>query len=190
MMHGASALLEAGVIGPMRHQLGRTLLAIVAIALGIALGLSIYLVNRAAADEISLAARSLYGLADLAVVAANEDFDESLFPRIARSRGVSIASPKLEVRAKLAERNGAITVIGVDAFRYRGLQPAFARAVNGEDGLSGTLFDSNTTLLSAAAARELRLEQGDELRVQVGLGSSLSRSRACCPRKRSESRPL
>lgn len=169
MMHSAVALLEAGVIGPMRHQLGRTLLAILAIALGIALGLSIYLVNRAAADEISLAARSLYGLADLSVVATNEDFDEMLFPRIARTRGVSIASPKLEVRAKLAGRSGAVTVIGVDAFRYRRLQPAFASAVSVGDALSTTPFNPNAALLSASAARELSLGQGDELRVQVGL---------------------
>ncbi len=169
MMRSTAALLEAGVIGPMRHQLGRTLLAILAIALGIALGLSIYLVNRAAADEISLAARSLYGLADLSVVATNEDFDEMLFPRIARTRGVSAASPKLEVRAKLAERSGAITVIGVDAFRYRRLQPAFASAMSVGDALSTTPFKPNAALLSATAARELSLVQGDELRVQVGL---------------------
>jgi putative ABC transport system permease protein len=169
MMRGAGALLEAGVVGPMRHQLGRTALAIVAIALGIALGLSIYLINRTAADEISLAARSLFGLADLSVVATNEDFDEMLYPRIARMRGVSIASPKLEVRAKLADRGGAITVIGIDAFRYRGLQPAFANLLSGTDALGTTPFNPNAVFLSAAAARELNVGQGDELRLQVGL---------------------
>lgn len=169
MIYSSGALLDAGVLAPMRHQLGRTLLAAVAIALGIALGLSIYLINRAAADEISLAARSLYGLADLAVVATSQDFDETLYPRIARTRGVAIASPKLELEAKLAGRSGAITLLGVDPFRYRELQPAFANAATGSMPFSRTLLDTKTVLLSASAARELELGEGDELRVQVGL---------------------
>src|SRR5690606_32092914 len=114
MSYGSGVLLEAGVVGPMRHQLGRTLLAVIAIALGLALGLSIYLLNRAAPDEISLAARSLYGLADLAVVATNEDFEEELYPLIARTPGVSIASPQLRVEANLADRRGTLAFVGVD----------------------------------------------------------------------------
>lgn len=168
-MNAAGALLEASVIGPMRHQLGRTLLAVIAIALGVALGLSIYLLNRTAADEISLAARSLYGLADLTVVATTNDFDEAFFPSIARTRGVAVASPKVEVEAKLADRRGSLTVIGVDAFRYRELQPAFVEGAADSYGLSRTLFDPRTMLLSATAARSLGLSRGDQLRVQVGL---------------------
>ncbi|NLG74745.1 MAG: hypothetical protein GX535_00760 [Xanthomonadaceae bacterium] len=168
MSYGSGVLLEAGVVGPMRHQLGRTLLAVIAIALGLALGLSIYLINRAAADEISLAARSLYGLADLAVVATNEDFEEELYPLIARKPGVSIASPQLRVEANLADRRGTLAFVGVDAFRYRALQPAFA-SVADADRTTRTLFDPRTILVSAAAAQTLELREGDALRVQVGL---------------------
>ena len=168
MRYGSGVLLEAGVVGPMRHQLGRTFLAVIAIALGIALGLSIYLINRAAADEISLAARSLYGLADLTVVATNGDFDEDLYPLIARTRGVSIASPELRVEANLADRRGTIAFLGIDAFRYRALQPAFASAAE-TDPTNRTLFDPRTILLSTAAAQTLELGEGDELRVQLGL---------------------
>ncbi len=170
MISSSAALIDAAVVGPMRHQLGRTILAVLAIALGIALGLAIYLINRAAADEISLAARSLYGLADLSVAAAHEDFDERLYPQVARISGVAVASPKLEVEAKLADHRGTITVIGVDAFRYRELHPSFAQQMIDADGLSETLFNPDAAFLSPDAARALQVEVGDRLRVQVGMG--------------------
>ena len=85
------ALLDAAVVGPLRQAPGRTLLAVIAIALGVALGFSVYLINRVAADEVQGASRSLFGLADLAVRAPGAGFDEALFPRIAaaarRGRG-------------------------------------------------------------------------------------------------------
>ena len=72
----APLLIEAAITGPMRRSPGRTLLAVLAIALGVALGLAIYLINRSAADEISLAARSLYGLADLVIEGGAEGLDQ------------------------------------------------------------------------------------------------------------------
>ena len=81
------AVLDAGVFGPLRHAPGRTVLAVVAIALGVALGFAIYLINRVAADEVSLAARSLFGMADLAVEATGDGFDENLYPIVARVPG-------------------------------------------------------------------------------------------------------
>ena len=46
---------------------GTRAVAVVAIALGVALGLAVHLINRVAADEVQLAARSLFGIADLSV---------------------------------------------------------------------------------------------------------------------------
>ncbi|MBL8269777.1 FtsX-like permease family protein [Steroidobacter sp.] len=170
----SSLLIEAAISGPMRRSPGRTLLAVLAIALGVALGLAIYLINRSAADEISLAARSLYGLADLAVEGGSEGFDENLYPQIARVPGVSVASPVVEVEAKLIGRRGALTLMGLDGFRSRLLQPAFAQAVVGGDSRSGddeesNEFDNRSILLSASAARELQLDRGDFIEFQVGV---------------------
>lgn len=175
----APLLIEAAITGPMRRSPGRTLLAVIAIALGVALGLAIYLINRSAADEISLAARSLYGLADLAVEGGAEGFDESLYPRIARVPGVVVASPVVEVSAKLVGRRGALTLIGLDGFRSRLLQPAIATAIvprsrdsseqeSADDANDAGEFDDRAVLLSASAARELGLEAGDHIEFQVG----------------------
>lgn len=165
----ARLVIDAAVFGPMRHAPGRTALAIIAIALGVALGLAIYLINRTAADEVSLASRSLYGLADLAVEAAGEGFDEDLYPRVARVPGVAIASPMVEVEAKLSGRRGAVTLIGLDAFRSKLLQPAFATVAGSMSESTFALFDAGTVWLSSSAARDLGLAADDFLDVQVGL---------------------
>jgi putative ABC transport system permease protein len=163
-----TSVLDAAVIGPMRHQPGRTALAILAIALGIALGLSIYLINRTGADEVSIAARSLYGLADLAVEAVGQSFDENLYPQIARTPGVAAASPELEVEAKLVDRRGSLTLIGVDGFRYRALQPAFAQGAGTGEDRAAERLDPNSLMLSASAANEFGLVAGETLDVQIG----------------------
>lgn len=162
------AVLEAAVLGPLRHNAGRTALAIIAIALGVALGLSIYLINRSAADEISLAARSLYGLADLSVQPAGaQTFDEMLYPQIARLPGVANASPEVEVQARLADRRATLKLIGVDVFRYAELQPALLQQ-SGNDTQS-VMFETDAVFLSATAAQRLGLDKDDVLAVQVGL---------------------
>ena len=168
MTTAAFVVLDAAAFGPLRHYPGRTALAILAIALGIALGLSIYLINRAAADEIEAAARSLYGVADLAIEEEGEGFDESLYPQIARTQGVAETSPAVEVEAKLADRRGALTLIGVDVFRYARLQPAFVTNAGGGE-ISLELLDPQAVFLSSSAAKELGLSAGDELSVQVGI---------------------
>ena len=169
-MRAAFAVLDATVFGPMRYALGRTTLAIAAIALGVTLGLSIYLVNRVAADEVALAARSLFGEADLAVEGAGSGFDEDLYPRIARLEGVQVASPVVQIEAKLVGRRGALTVFGTDAFRARQMQPAFAGvfSVQSEES-SENASDGDPVFLSASAARDLNLQTGDSLELQSGL---------------------
>src|SRR4051794_35252862 len=92
----------ATVWSPLRHAPARTLLAIVAIALGVALGCSIYLVNRVAGEEVVTGARQLYGLSNFAMEAPAPGFDEQLYPQIARVAGVAVASPVVLVEAKLA----------------------------------------------------------------------------------------
>ena len=54
-----------------------------AIALGVALGYAVQLVNRAALNEFSAALQLLSGEADLVVRGPRSGFDEALYPRLA-----------------------------------------------------------------------------------------------------------
>jgi putative ABC transport system permease protein len=159
-------LIDAALAGPLRRSPGRNALLALAIALGVALGFAIYLINRSAADEVSLAARSLYGLADLSIE-STAGLDENLYPRIAALPGVAVASPVVEVEGKLANRRAALTLLGVDAFRSRQLQASLA-ALAGTMSGGTAAFDPQAIFLSASAARDLQLDTGDVLEIQVG----------------------
>src|SRR3989442_4926668 len=106
------------VLGSRRPR-GRALLSVLGIALGVALGYGVYLVNRAAVDELAAAVRGLAGEADLEVRAGRSGFPESLYPAIARLPGVASVSPGLELDARLAGTERTIRVIGIHALRER-----------------------------------------------------------------------
>jgi len=161
-------LLDAAAFGPLRQSPGRTLLAVVAIALGVALGFSVYLINRVAADEVQLASRSLFGMADLTVKAPGGGFDESLYPQLAALAGIEVASPVVEVQARLPGRDRTLKLVGIDPFRAVRLQPALATA-GAHAGQDRTLLSEDAVWLSPAAAQALGLAIGDRLEVQVAL---------------------
>ena len=179
MSAALAVVIDAAIVGPLRRAPGRTVLAVVAIALGVALGFAIYLINRTAADEMSLAARSLFGLADLAVEVSAGSFSEDLYPQIARLEGIAVASPVIRIEAKLAARRGALTLLGVDAFRSRLLQPTWASMAMTASAGGAEVADSGQSVpadqqifLSAAAARMLQVQAGGSVDLQVGLQRS------------------
>jgi putative ABC transport system permease protein len=160
-------LFQATVWQPLRAQASRTILATIAIALGVALGYSIHLMNRAATTEMTQATRSLFGQADWVVQGTSQGFDESLYPAIARIPGVAVASPVVEVRVRVLGHSKPLLVLGVDVLRAGQLQPAAPKAQGGRDGLS--FFDAQNLLLNESAAKTLGLKIGDTLTAQVGL---------------------
>jgi putative ABC transport system permease protein len=87
------------------------------IALGVALGHGVWLVNQAAVEDLAAAVRTLAGEADLQVRGGRGGFAEELYPRIARLSGVAAASPALELDAGIAGTERTIRVLGIDAVR-------------------------------------------------------------------------
>ena len=144
---------------------GRVAISVLAIALGVALGFAVQIINASAVGEMAQAARVLSGDADLTLRGAREGFDESLYPLVARLPAVAAISPALEVEARVAGRDEALTIVGVDLFRAGQLQPGLlAEGVDAFD-----LLREDTVLLSPAAMAWLGIGRGDLLRVQVGL---------------------
>ena len=162
----ASSLIAHSVTGgELGAWRGRTLLAIVAIASGIALGYAVELVNRAAVDELEAGLATLSGDADLEVRGPRAGFDENLYPVLARADDVAAASPVVEVDVRLRDRDEPLTVLGVDAFRAAAINPALV-------AISGDRLDtlrSDTIFPSVAAARWLGVAAGDTVVAQSGL---------------------
>jgi len=164
-----AALFETAVWRPLWHSIGRNTVAIVAIALGVALGLAIELINRVASDEVQHAASSLFGTADLTVRASAPGLDESWYARLAQIEGVAAASPIVEVSTRVPGRSESLKLIGLDPFRARQMQPAALAAMSGGGAAGTALLADDAVWLSVSAARALALEPGDRLTVQVGL---------------------
>ena len=103
-------------------------MSVLALALGVALGVAVSVVNRSALDEFGRGLRTVSGEADLEVRGARAGFDESLYPQLARRPEIETASPLLEIEAKVRgaakDGGGALKLIGLDPFRAVTLSPA------------------------------------------------------------------
>ncbi|HEY3729976.1 MAG TPA: FtsX-like permease family protein [Steroidobacteraceae bacterium] len=139
--------------------------AAAAIALGVALGSAVFLINAAALAEFDQAARRLIGSADVVVRGAPEGFDEKLYVQLAHDSQVAAASPMLELDLTLPARRAPLKLMALDVFRAGSLQPALAAALGAD--ITG-LFARDTIALSRAAAQRLRVQRADFLPVLVG----------------------
>lgn len=164
--HGARRLGRWLLGAEWRSQRGRALVAIVTIALGVALGYSVQLINSAAFNEFSAAARSLSGEADLEVRGAQPLFDDTWYPRLATEPGVALASPVLELDATVPGQNAPLKVLGIDVFKASQIAPDLVGVPAAQHPLD-TLAD-DTIFLSPAAQQWLHTAPGQHIALQSG----------------------
>src|SRR5438128_320322 len=160
------AVRRSLLLAPLSQHKGGLALSVLAIALGVALGYAVQLINQAAINEFAAAVQTLSGEADLAVRGPRAGFDESLYPRFAKLPEVAVASPVLEVEARLPGRREPLKILGLDLFRAARIQPFLS---TGEEGDRLDFLRPDRIFLSAAASESLGLKKGDALSVQVGL---------------------
>jgi putative ABC transport system permease protein len=149
-----------------RSHRGRALVAVATIALGVALGYAVQLINSAAFNEFSAAARSLSGEADLQVRGAQPFFEESLYPRLSNETGVALASPVLALDVSVPGQSTALQVLGTDVFKASRIAPDLT-GVPSPDRPFDTLA-SDTMFLSSAAQQWLHVKAGDDVALQSG----------------------
>ena len=153
-------------LSQLREQPLRALITLLAIALGVALGTAVYLINTTALTQFDQATRQLIGAPDLVVRGPVSGFDDSLFGTLAALPVVGLASPVLELPVSLVPASHtALKVIGLDPFRAAALQPDLIGALAGD---ITALFSHDAIVLSRAAAEDLNLVRGDRLAINVG----------------------
>lgn len=160
------------MVGEWRTHIGQALVTLLAIAIGVAMGFSIHLLNSAAFNEFSAASKSLSGQSDLWVRAKTALMDEAIYPRLATFEGVEIANPVLEldiaVPFKLQNRSDhKLKVIGIDMFRAVQIAPDLLGLPAEGKAMDRLAHDS--IFLSPAAMAWLAVKEGDSLSLQVGL---------------------
>jgi putative ABC transport system permease protein len=159
------------IAGYARQHRLRAVVGVIAIAVGVALGYAVQLINTSALAEFSAAVRSVTGQSDASIAGPRTGFDEAVFARAAAQPEVELANPLLEVEVPVvgsgAARAPVLMLIGADIFRAAPLAPALiGRPIEGSDSRFALLQDG--VYLSPAALQRFSLAPGQTLQVQVG----------------------
>lgn len=145
----------------------RTLLSVIAIALGVALGFAVHLINASALNSFQSAIRTVSGNADLSIVAVAPDgFDETLYPTVARMQGVDTASPVVELDVSLVDSPHAVKIVGVDVLRAERVNPILATRVSAAYAPT-LLLDADAAWVSETLLVELGKKIGDSFEVAI-----------------------
>jgi putative ABC transport system permease protein len=166
------------IAGEWRAHPARVIVAAFAIAIGVALGFAVHLINASALNEFARAVRTVNGDADLQVHSVTPlGFDESLYPKLARMRGIADASPVVEFSA-VADGNVSLTLLGIDVLRATGATPSLiVRRIEGQTppketgaaqvSIDDDPFDTNAVFLSAAVLAATGKRVGDEIELSA-----------------------
>ena len=84
-------------------------------------------------------------------------FDEALYPKLAGLPEVAVASPMIEVDARIAGQDDPLKIVGLDVFRAAQIQPALLA----QTGEFVDTLRADTIFLSPAAREWLAVKQGD-----------------------------
>ncbi len=159
------------IFGEWRAYPGRVIVTAIVIAVGVALGFAVHLINASALNEFARAIRTVNGDADLQVQSTTPlGFDEALYPTLARLEGIAGASPVFEMQARLAGTRGnggpdnGMTLLGIDIFRAANVTPSLL----GQSAGSSDPFDPSAIFLSQAALDVAHLAIGDSIVLDVG----------------------
>ncbi|MER1967614.1 FtsX-like permease family protein [Castellaniella sp. GW247-6E4] len=151
----------------LRAHAGRAAMGVIAIAIGVAMGYAVFLINHAALAEFSQAVRTLAGQADLEVRGPRSGFDEQWYPRLAGLPEVAVASPVVEAEIPLPGRSETLGLLGVDVFRARAINPGLVGRSSDPSARLDTL-DPDVVFLSPAALSWLGLEPGGRIETHAG----------------------
>ncbi len=145
-----------------------TALSMLAIALGVALGYAIHLINDAALADFSQAMKSVQGEPD-AVIAPQDSAGRvplALINEFARDETVALMAPVIETRVRIGER--AVRLIGLDVFSAGLLMPDLLPR-QGASIAGGGIFEDGVYASPALLAR---------LQLKVGAGVTVARGDA------------
>ena len=162
-----SARLALGWLigGEWRFHPTRFLTTAVAIAVGVALGFAVHLVNGSALASFDGAVRGVNGSAELSVRATSPlGTDEGLYSRVARAAGVADASPVVRLDARIGKAQ--LTLLGLDVIRAGAVTPSLiGLRPRGPDAGSDVVFDGASLFLSRPALVQLRVAVGAQVDV-------------------------
>ncbi len=162
------ALLRALALAPLRARARRNVLAMLAIAVGVALGLAVNLVNQAALAEMQQAFRAVAGVADVRIEGVNRSISETLYGTIGRHPQVAAIAPIIELEVAVAGRREPLRVVGLDPFASAQFTPQLLAP---RDPAQDPLAFFGSTRLQVSPAVVAWLQEGSDAATHVLLAT-------------------
>jgi putative ABC transport system permease protein len=162
-------LLKTSLRHLLKHpwQVG---LAILGVALGVAVVVSIDLANDSARRAFALSTETLTGRATHQIVGGPAGLDEDIYRGLRVDLGVRASAPLVEGYAAAPDHPGlTLQILGVDVLAESAVRPYLTGGQSGAPGDAGALLvQPGAALMSAATAQAYGLETGDTLRLRIG----------------------
>ncbi len=150
----------------------RTIVTIVAVALGVAIALAIDLANATAVDSFSSSVNVVASRVNLQILGVGRGFDERTLLRVAALPGIISASPVIEDSIVVGARRGhpqegeVLRVLGVDLLAP--LPRDAGTPASGTDVHADTLVNGRGAVISERVARRWGLQVGSHLPAIAG----------------------
>ncbi|MDB5072001.1 MAG: hypothetical protein JWM87_3112 [Candidatus Eremiobacteraeota bacterium] len=171
-------LFRALVLGPLRSNVLRAAVTLVAVGLGVAIGLAIDLANATAVGSFATSVNVVSNKVNLQVLGVGRGFDERAIVRVQGIGGVTYASPAIEdaltvgARARDPFSGEILRVLGVDLLRPLPGDSAAPAASPGSIGPENAdpwmLVNGRGAFVSAALADRLRWKTGATVHALAG----------------------
>jgi putative ABC transport system permease protein len=167
------------LLGRWREQPSRLALSIFAVALGVALGLAIHLVNRSALAEFADAIALVNGQAQRQVTASSGQIEESVFDALAVLKGIAVTSPLIDTQVEYQSADIAATdavgrkpklkLLGLDLMRAAAVTPELV-IISDQPPNNDMLvaFNTDQVFLSTAALKQVNRQVGDSITLKLG----------------------
>lgn len=162
-------LLKSSLRYLLKHpwQIG---LAILGIALGVAMVVSIDLANASALRAFELSAETVTGRATHQIIGGPTGLDEALYRRLRLEQGVRESAPLVEGYASAIDAPGlTLHIMGIDPLVEAPFRPYLALGNSAlSNNLSGFFTTPGAALLPASTAQSYGIQLGDRVPLAVG----------------------
>ena len=164
----STTLLRAGARHLTRHP-WQTALAVLGIALGVAVVVSIDLAGESARRTLGLSADAVTGRATHQVTGGPAGLDEAVYVRLRVERGLRPAAPVVEGHVSAPDFPGrGLRILGVDPFAEAPFRPHFRPvAARAPLEIGALLVEPGAVVVGETTARDLGFGSGARLRVRA-----------------------
>ena len=154
----------------LRQRPLRTSLTIVGIGIGVSAWLAIRLANTEVFRSFETSVETVVGEASLQISAGRGGMDEQVLLTIGTHPAIRQTHPVIKIAARLAghQQDQVVHVLGLDLLEFSNRDGLNFGGIRRKHGSLDFLLDRNAVFLGHRLAKDLKLGEGDTLKILVG----------------------